>query len=87
MILCLDVYSWLAQRLCRIPLERPQFVSWVNLHNQFGQTFNEVKFFRLQFLNILRLVYTQYPAARFDADERDMMLLSSPPPVKGRFLR
>ena len=34
--MALDVYAWLAQRLCRIRPRREQFVSWAALRDQFG---------------------------------------------------
>src|ERR1700688_2899058 len=35
--LALDIYTWLAQRMHRIPAERPQFIPWTGLYDQFGQ--------------------------------------------------
>jgi hypothetical protein len=34
--MALDMYVWLAQRLHRVPLGKPQFVAWTTLHEQFG---------------------------------------------------
>ena len=36
----LDLYMWLAQRLHRVPQDRPQFIAWTALHAQFGQGYN-----------------------------------------------
>lgn len=69
--LALDIYSWLAQRLHRIPVEKPQIVSWIALHAQFGQGYNpDAMFkFRQKFRVALKEVLTVYPAARVDEDE------------------
>jgi len=69
--LALDIYSWLAQRLHRIPVEKPQTVSWIALHAQFGQGYNpeHVRKFRQVFRVALKEVLTVYPAARVEDDE------------------
>lgn len=69
--LALDIYSWLAQRLHRIPVERPQTVSWLALHSQFGQGYNpDAMFkFRQKFRIALKEVLTVYRAARVEDDE------------------
>ena len=68
--LALDIYSWLAQRLHRIPTERPQTVSWISLHAQFGQGYNpdRIDKFRQVFRVALKEVLTVYPAARVEDD-------------------
>lgn len=69
--LALDIYSWLAQRLHRIPVEKPQRVSWIALHAQFGQGYNpeHIRKFRQKFRVALKEVLTVYPAARVEDDE------------------
>jgi hypothetical protein len=69
--LALDVYSWLAQRLHRIPIERPQTVSWIALHSQFGQGYNpdHIYKFRQVFRVALKEVLMIYKAARVEDDE------------------
>jgi hypothetical protein len=69
--LALDIYSWLAQRLHRIPAEKPQTVSWLALHAQFGQGYNpeNIRKFRQVFRVALKEVLTVYPAARVEDDE------------------
>jgi hypothetical protein len=79
--LALDVYVWLAQRLHRVPVSRPQFVGWASLHEQFGQGFARVRDFRRQFLKTLHQVWAVYPTARLDSDHRGVTLSHSPPPV------
>ena len=77
----LDVYTWLAQRLHRIPDGKPQFIPWPALHEQLGQGYAELRFFRRAFRKVLKTVQTQYPAARFEADRRGMLLRNSLPPI------
>lgn len=69
--LALDIYSWLAQRLHRIPVEKPQTVSWLALHAQFGQGYNPDRLdkFRQVFRVALKEVLTVYSAARVRDDE------------------
>ncbi|HRD68311.1 MAG TPA: replication protein RepA [Candidatus Competibacter sp.] len=78
----LDIYCWLAQRLHRVDPKRGQFVPWTALHQQFGQGYEQIRQFRAAFLQVLKVVKTQYPAARFGIDKGGMMLGNSPPPVQ-----
>jgi len=80
----LDVYAWLAQRLHRLDPQRGQFIPWTALHEQFGQGYKQVKFFRRDFKTTLNQVLTQYPAARVKTDKGGMLIGHSPPPVPQR---
>lgn len=80
----LDVYMWLAQRLHRIDPQRGQFIPWTALYAQFGQGYKDIRFFRRDFLSILKTVKTQYPQARFKTDKGGMLLGHSKPPVLPR---
>lgn len=82
--LALDVYTWLAQRLHRVPAGRPQFLAWGTLADQFGPGYGRVRDFRRRFLDTLRQVQAVYPEARLTADDRGLTLEHSPPPVAGR---
>lgn len=65
--LALDIYAWLAQRLHRIPPNRPVRVSWAALHGQFGQGYTgdrAVRRFRAVFRVALKQVLTVYRSAR-----------------------
>jgi Plasmid encoded RepA protein len=70
--LALDIYAWLAQRLHRIPPDKPTFVSWAALHGQFGQGYNPARMdkFRAVFRVALTEVLQVYKAARITQDER-----------------
>jgi hypothetical protein len=82
--MALDVYAWLAQRLCRVKTN--QFISWVSLKDQFGFNFGRMDKFKESFRTILHHVYRQYPGARFEVDSRGMTLLPSLPPVRSRLV-
>ncbi len=83
--MALDVYSWLAQRLHRVPPGRPQMITWVALHEQFGQGFARVRDFRRRFLQTLHQVQAAYPNARLSATDVGVSLENSPPPVPPRY--
>ncbi len=82
--MALDIYVWLAQRLHRIPDEKPQFLAWDLMFKQFGQGFARLRDFRRRFLETLHQVNTVYPAARISADERGLTLSNSPPPIASK---
>ncbi|QJW98411.1 replication protein RepA [Frigoriglobus tundricola] len=82
--LALDVYTWLAQRLHRVPAGKPQFIPWAGVYDQFGQGYARVRDFRRRFLDTLRLVQAVYPQARLSADDRGLTLEHSTPPVAGK---
>lgn len=79
--MALDVYAWLAQRLHRVPDKSPQAVSWAAMWRQFGSEYKEVRFFRRDFLEVLRRVVSQYPEAKIEVDDKGLILHRSHPPV------
>ena len=79
--LCLDLYTWLAQRLHRVNPIKDAFVPWVSLKEQFGFEYARMNKFREKFLIALKEVWLVYPAAKFELDRRGMHLKKSPPPV------
>ena len=80
----LDLYTWLAQRLHRIDPNRPAFVPWVCLKEQFGNDYGRIVDFRRVFTRTLKQVKVVYPEARFALNEKGTRLLNSPPPVARR---
>ena len=82
--MALDIYTWLAQRLHRVPANHPQFVSWEALWTQFGQGYSERRYFRRDFINTLRLVHGQYQTAQIEIHRKGMTLFHSMPPVPPR---
>jgi hypothetical protein len=79
--LALDVYTWLAHRLCRIREPKGVILSWSNLHDQFGQEYRLVKDFKKAFRHVLRQVWLVYPTARIEDWAHGIILKSSPPPI------
>jgi hypothetical protein len=77
----LDLYCWLAQRLHRVPVGRPQLVSWKALKDQFGQGYRHIRQFRAAFLKVLNEVQVQYRGVQLEANEKGLLLYHSPPPV------
>jgi hypothetical protein len=79
--MALDIYAWLAQRLCRIPKPHWQLVAWPLLQEQFGPDFDRLRKFREKFLLALRQVHAVYPAMKVDVTDKGLFLHTSPPPV------
>lgn len=78
----LDIYAWLAQRLHRISYERPQFIAWANLRDQFGHAYGEISKFKQVFRKTLKDVLMQYPGARIEEEaNKGFKLFHSPPPI------
>jgi hypothetical protein len=61
--LALDIYAWLANRLHRVPKNKPAHISWAALHGQFGQGYKSMTKFRQVFRVALKEVRTLYRAA------------------------
>ena len=82
--LALDIYTWLAHRLCRINKATGVMVSWQNLHEQFGQEYGNTKDFKRTFRETLRQVHAVYPDARLEEVSGGLKLFSSLPPIPKR---
>ncbi len=78
--LALDVYSWLAHRLCRINGAAVK-LSWANLRAQFGQEYADTKDFKKKFRVALRQVLALYPDARVEEEPGGLVLKPSRPPL------
>jgi hypothetical protein len=79
--LALDIYTWLAHRLCRIDKLAGVMLSWQNLREQFGQEYAESKDFKREFRDVLRQVTVVYPAAHIAEVDGGIMLYPSAPPI------
>jgi len=79
-----DVYTWLTQRLHRVPEQRQHLVPWFALYAQFGQGYGRPRDFRRDFRVTLKLVLTAYPEARLEENDRGLILHRSKPPVSAR---
>ena len=82
----LDIYTWLAQRLHRIPDRRIDFVPWPQLQEQFGQNFTRLHKFREKFIVTLKQVHMVYSEARIDVDGCGLTMQRSRPPIPRRLL-
>jgi hypothetical protein len=79
--LALDIYTWLAHRLCRVAKPGGVKLSWENLREQFGQEYSSSKNFKREFRDILRQVCVVYPDARIDETPGGLILYPSRPPL------
>lgn len=76
----LDIYTWLAHRLHRLP-KSGQPIHWRGLRGQFGPDYKNPRDFKRAFLASLRRVLAVYPTAKVDVQPGLVMLRPSPPPV------
>lgn len=81
--LALDVYTYLAHRLCRIGTPKGLKLTWRKLQQQFGQEFSDPKNFKHSFIIALKQALAVYPTARVEPIESGLLLKPSPPPVSG----
>jgi hypothetical protein len=79
--LALDVYSWLAHRLCRVRKVDGVKVSWENLKDQFGQEYADPKNFKKEFRQALRAAHAVYPDANIEDTPGGFLLRQSRPPL------
>lgn len=79
--LALDVYTWLAHRLCRVRNPNGDRIPWVKLREQFGQEYSEHKDFKKKMRAALERARLVYPDARIDFWGSGVTLLPSPSPV------
>lgn len=88
--MALDVYTWLAHRLCRIPSNKPAPISWMALQAQFGPQYNDRYKFRQDFKEALGKVLAVYRGANVDLPHGGTLTLRrsdapvSPTTMRGR---
>lgn len=80
--LALDIYSWMAYRLCKIRKDSGQKLYWKNLRDQFGQEYACPKNFKKAFSSALRQVMTVYPDAKVRTEQGGIRFYPSPPPIR-----
>jgi hypothetical protein len=80
--LALDVYTWLAHRLCRIRKDGGVPLWWIKLREQFGQEYKDERNFKKEFKAALAAALKVYPDARVDEVTGGLRLYPSPPPIK-----
>lgn len=79
--MALDVYTWLAHRLCRVRSAQGDRIPWMKLREQFGHEYSDQKEFKKQMKLALQKAQTVYPQAKLDTWGSGLTLLPSPPPV------
>ncbi len=79
----LDIYCWMAQRLCRIPATKPLLLSWRDLHAMFG---GECSFrqFKPEFRESVVPVQVCYPGVRLEETPKGFLFRQSPPPIPAK---
>lgn len=78
----LDLYCFLAHRLYRIPINKPQFLTWKTIYDQFGSEYLRMVDFRSNFKRTLKLVKTVYTDAKIEEKgTRGLILHNSAPPI------
>ena len=80
--MALDVYTWLAHRLCRVRSAQGDRVSWMALREQFGQEISDQKKFKQMMRDALKRALLVYPTAKIGTWGSGITLLPSPPPVQ-----
>jgi len=83
----LDIYTWLAHRLRKVHVSRPDRISWSALTGQFGQEYGNADNFRKEMKRVLRQVLAVYPSARVEVHRWGLEIFSSPPPVAPKVTR
>jgi len=79
--LAMDVYMWLAHRMCRIKARAGVYLPWTQLREQFGQEYAQGRNFKHRFVLALRRVMCVYPGARIESAYGGLQLYPSPPPI------
>lgn len=82
--LAMDVYSWLAHRLCRVRAKGGVKLSWRNLKEQFGHEYGSSKDFKKAMRAAIRKALAVYPHADVSEEIGGIRIKSSPPPIRKR---
>jgi len=88
--MALDIYTWLAHRLCRIPRHKTVPISWGAIRAQFGPEYSDAYKFRQNFKDALARVLAVYREANVNTNQGGTLQLRyspSPVPSRGRMLR
>lgn len=76
-----DIYLWMTQRLCRIPRDKPLFMTWDMLREMFGGQMTDVRHFPREFKKALLAARTAYPDSKIEEEDNGFRFLHSPPPI------
>jgi hypothetical protein len=77
----LDTYTWLAHRLPRVNKKQGDRVSWQALQGQFGPDIHDLKNFKRDMVQALKLALAVYPRARVEQVDGGLLLKNSAPPI------
>lgn len=77
--LALDLYAYLAHRLCR--LDKQLLLFWHQLRDQFGAQDQNTKTFKRSLSDALRAVLTVYPDAKVEVIPGGFLMKPSKPPI------
>lgn len=77
--LAIDLYWWLAQKLCLV--RHGMTIEWQPLYQQFGAGYDDIRDFRKELKRALPKVLEAYPDARFELERAGLTLYPSKPPV------
>ncbi len=80
----LDLYTWLAHRLCREKLARGRLLTWRQLGEQLGANFTRADHLGHRIRDVLPDVLAVYPGARVDTGPKGLTIYPSPPPIPRR---
>lgn len=80
--MALDVYTWLAHRLCRVRNNQGDRIPWLALREQFGREISDQRKFKQMMRDALKRAHLVYPHAKLDTWGSGITLLPSAPPVQ-----
>lgn len=76
-----DIYLWMTQRLCRIPHNKPVFMTWQTLREMFGGQMKNIRSFPREFKAAILAAKAIYPDARIEEEDGGFRFLHSHPPI------
>jgi hypothetical protein len=83
----IDWYTFLAHRLHRVPVGKPQFLAWQTIKEQFGGDYTRMVDFRANFKKVHRLVTSLYTDARVEEKgTRGLTLYFSQTPIPKKLI-
>lgn len=86
--LALDLYAWLTHRLARMQSshapQKPVVLSWQQLHDQFGTSYSEARFFAAEAKRELARLRVVWPELRYETPRGRFVLYPGEPHVPRR---
>lgn len=76
-----DIYLWMTQRLCRIPKDKPLFMTWEMLREMFGGQMTEIRSFPREFKTALQAAKIAYYDAKIEEEREGIRFYNSLPPI------